>query len=70
MESRGMNKPRSKSYYTARSIPDMLQKYNTGIACLDCNADTELIEHETNVYTLKIKHDDTCPWLAQHEYGK
>jgi hypothetical protein len=48
------------------SIRDRLQQLNTVMPCPDCNADTELIEHETNVFTLKIKHDNTCPWLAQN----
>jgi hypothetical protein len=34
--------------------------------CDDCDAWQEMTRHG-RVYLVEISHDDTCPWLAQHQ---
>lgn len=36
------------------------------VRCADCDSDVRLIELD-GVYVAEILHDDTCPWLTQHE---
>jgi ribosomal protein S27AE len=37
--------------------------------CPDCNINVFIEEHpdEDGRYIIKRAHDETCPWLAQHE---
>lgn len=39
------------------------------IECSDCNVNVFIEEHPEidGHYVLKIAHDETCPWLAEHE---
>jgi hypothetical protein len=38
--------------------------------CDDCDAYQELTTDGSGVYMLAIRHDNTCPWLAQHDHQK
>lgn len=39
-------------------------------ACLDCNASSELVEIDSNVFVLQIAHDISCPELARHVHRR
>lgn len=37
------------------------------LECPDCNSDLLVEIIAPSVYKLTVAHDDTCPWLAQHQ---
>ncbi len=45
----------------------MAESYAAGYSCPDCDSRTELAELAPRVYSLEVRHDESCPvlrWLA------
>lgn len=38
--------------------------------CNDCDAFQKVITDEEPVYTIRVFHDDTCPWLKARREGR
>jgi len=42
-----------------------VRAFAEGYRCLDCLADTELINPSPSVFVLNVRHDATCPSYAR-----
>ena len=31
-------------------------------SCVDCDSDVTIVEDEPDVFTVRVRHDDSCPW--------
>lgn len=58
------------SWRTVAPPPELVLEAQT-MVCPDCNINVFVEEHPEidGQYIIKRAHDETCPWLAQHERG-
>lgn len=55
--------------WRTRPPPQQLIDYALMVECPDCNVNI-FVEEDPDIdgmYHTRIAHDETCPWLAQHE---
>ena len=31
-------------------------------SCADCDSDVTIVEDQPDVFTVRVRHDDNCPW--------
>jgi len=43
----------------------MAETYAAGYRCPDCDSDAELTELTPAVFSLEVRHDETCPTLRR-----
>lgn len=51
---------------TTSALDEMTDHVIPG-GCDDCTAFQTVEQHHPGIYVLTVHHDDSCPWLTQHQ---